>query len=347
MSSFIYSTTNIKNSPMYGKFEHPIKALIEQESNIYEQRKTILDVLYNSEKSNRYAETIIGESDFDSFQSREEGQRSENDTVEKTFDKTITHIEFGKRFTITKKMMDDAKFGMAANMKNRPRAFVRAYYKTRIKLGAQALIHATDANMVFNKSTIDLTTGDGHPLFYKSHPYYTDKGKKKGTQSNYFYGKITESVAEFEKTLSVLANKLRNFRDENGDVMGYTADVLIVPCNRPDLETMAKKVIGSESEAGSGNNAINTQYGNWTLVVLDEWTTDADEIMVMSSEANKNLMGNMFFDRVNLTINAWEDNETLDLCYGGYCRMGVGFGNWKHILRAVNSDTAVNNATAL
>ena len=346
MSNFTYSVMSGKNDPMYGKFEHPIKALIEQESNLFEKRKTILDVLFNKEKSNRYSETIMAESDFDSFQAKEEGQAAENDSVAKTYDKTISHIEFAKEFTITRKMMDDAKFGMAANMKNKPRAFVRAYYKTRVKLAAQALIHATDASMVFNKATVDLTTGDGKPVFHNKHPYFTDKMKGK-EQSNYFYGEITKDVAEFEKTLSVLANKLRNFRDENGEVMGYTADTLIIPCNRTELEMMAKKVIGSESEAGSGNNAINTQYGNWTLVVLDEWTTDADEIMVMSSEANKNLMGNMFFDRVALDIRSSIDDHTRSYYWNGYCRMGVGFGGWKHILRAKNSTSAVTNATAL
>lgn len=45
MSNFIYSAMSGKNDPMFGKFEHPIKALIENESNICEKRKTILDTL--------------------------------------------------------------------------------------------------------------------------------------------------------------------------------------------------------------------------------------------------------------------------------------------------------------
>ena len=74
MSNFIYSAMSGKNDPMFGKFEHPIKALIENESNICEKRKTILDTLFNVEKSNRYAETIMGESDFSTFMSKQEGQ---------------------------------------------------------------------------------------------------------------------------------------------------------------------------------------------------------------------------------------------------------------------------------
>ena len=193
MSNFIYSAMSGKNDPMFGKFEHPIKALIENESNICEKRKTILDTLFNVEKSNRYAETIMGESDFSTFMSKQEGQGAENDNVEPTFKKTIEHIEFAKEFTITRKMADDAKFGIGADMKNKPRKFVRAYYNTRVKIAAQALINGTSKTMTFNKAKVDLTCADELALFHKAHPYFTDKMKGK-TQSNYFYGEITGSI---------------------------------------------------------------------------------------------------------------------------------------------------------
>ena len=70
MPNFSYSVMSGKNDPMFGKFEHPIKALIENESNLCEKNKSILDVLFNVEKSNRYAETIMGESDFDTFMAK-------------------------------------------------------------------------------------------------------------------------------------------------------------------------------------------------------------------------------------------------------------------------------------
>lgn len=346
MSNFIYSAMSGKNDPMFGKFEHPIKALIENESNLCEKNKTILDVLFNVEKSNRYAETVIGESDFDSFMAKEEGQGAENDSVEKTFSKTIEHIEFAKEFTITRKMADDAKFGMGANMKNKPKKFVRAYYKTRVKIASQALIHGTESSMTVNRATVDLTVGDKLPLFSNVHKYSTDKMKGK-TQSNYFYGTLSTDSATLETSLNTLANKLRNFKDENGEIMGYVADTVIIPCNRPVLEMMMKKIVGSERTTGSNNNDINTQYGNWTLVVLDGWETEDDRFMVMSSEANENLLGNMFYNRVPLDITSDIDKHTRNYFWNGYCRFGVGFTTWKHILLAVNSSAAVTGATKL
>lgn len=345
MSNFIYSAMSGKNDPMFGKFEHPIKALIENESNICEKRKTILETLFNVEKSNRYAETIMGESDFDTFMASEEGQGAENDNVETTFKKTIEHIEFRKEFTITRKMADDAKFGIGADMKNKPRKFVRAYYKTRVKIAAQALINGTKKTMMFNRAKVDLTCADELPLFHKAHPYFTDKMKGK-TQSNYYYGTITDSAAKLEEAFGVLANKVRNFKDENGEVMEYVADIVVVPCNRPKLENMMKKVIGSERTVGSDYNDINTQYGNWTLVVLDGWETTDDRFMVMSKEANENLLGNMFYNRVPLDITSDIDKHTRNYFWNGYCRFGVGFNTWKHIALAVNA-SSLSDATAL
>lgn len=341
---YVYSADSGLNDPLFGKFEKPIKALIADESNIWKKNKTILDVLFNVEKSNRFGETIMGESDFGTFKSKAEGDNAEHDTVQKTYDKFIEHIEFGKEFTITRKMADDAKFGMGANMKNAPRRFMRSYYKTRVELAAKALINGTKTSMSYNGATVDLTVGDKLALFSNAHTYA--KEDMDGTQSNYFYGDLTSSSAKFEEALGVLANKLRNFKDENGDTMGYVADVLIIPCNRPKLEMMAKQIIGSERTVGSHNNDINTQYGNWTLVVLDGWETNDDRFMVMSSEANKNLLGNMFFNRVKLDITYDVDKHSRNMFWNGYCRFGVGFASWKHIALAVDAETLAG-ATAL
>lgn len=317
MSNFTYSAKSDKNDPVFGKFEHPIKALIENESKVCEKRKSILDILYTVKKSN---------------------------SEESEFKKQIGTNEFTKEFTITRQMADDAKLGMDANMKNNPKKFVRAYYETRVKIAAQALIHGTENSMEFNKATVDLTTADGLELFSNKHPYSTDKLKGK-TQSNYFYGDLTSDMTKLEEMLGVLANKVRNFKDENGEVMGYVADILIIPCNRPKLENMIKKVVSSE-RAIEGNN-VDSKCGNWTIVVLNGWETDDDRFMVMSTEANNKMLGNMFYDKATLHITRNIDDHKRNYNWNGCCSLGVGFNTWKHIALAVNSTTAVAGATAL
>ena len=134
---------------------------------------------------------------------------------------------------------------------------------------------------------------------------------------------------------------------ENGDVLGYTADTIILPGNRPSAEMIVKKVCGSEGATGNGYNDINLQFGNWNIVVMPDWQASDDRVMIMSSEANRNLGGNMFFNRVPLTVSNWVDHHTGNYIWNGRCRFGVGFGTYKHILLAVDSDTAVTGATAI
>lgn len=342
----IYGKLGGANDAAIGKIDTPIKMVIQNESNLCEKNKSILKTLFNVEKSKKFGETILGQSDFDTFMAVEEGQGAENDNIYETYKKFIEHIQFMKEFTITAEMMEDANYGVATDAKRRAENFTRAYYKTQNKLASWALINGTASKGIFNRASVDLTTGDGLSLFNGAHKYHLEKFDGR-TQSNYFYGSLSDSADAFETQLNALANKVRNFRDENGEVLGYVADTIILPGNRPSLEAMAKKVCGSERTTGSGNNDINTQYGNWTLIVLPEWQINDDRIMVMSSEANKNLAGNMFFNRIPLTINSWVDNHTGNYIWNGRCRFGVGFGTWKHIALAVNSSEEVAGATAL
>jgi hypothetical protein len=241
--------------------------------------------------------------------------------------------------------MEDANYGIAADAKRRAENFTRAYYKTMHKICEYALANGTSKSGTWARAKLDLTAPDGLALFASEHKW--GGNKKSGKQSNYFYGEMFGSTTAFEDALGELANKIRNMKDENGEILGYTADTIILPGNRPAAEAIAKKVCGSEGALGNGYNDINLQYGNWNIVIMPDWQTTDDRVMIMSSEANKNLCGNMFFNRVPLTISNWVDNHTGNYIWNGRCRFGVGFGSYKHILLAVNSSSAVSGATQL
>ena len=352
--AIVYSKSSGFNNAQIGKLETPIKMVIEHESDVQTKKGGIRDWLFNVEKSKKFGETIIGQNEFDVFTAAEEGAGAENDDIQETYKKFIEHIQFMKEFTITAQMMEDANYGIAADAKRRAENFTRAYYKTMHKICEYALINGTNKKGVFSKANLDLTAPDGLSLFADKHTW--GGAKSKGTQSNYFYGDIFSSGASdarkssteaFETALGELANKIRNMKDENGEILGYTADTIILPGNRPLAETVAKKVCGSDGALGNGYNDINIQYGNWNIVVMPDWQTSDDRVMIMSSEANKNLCGNMFFNRVPLTIRNWEDNHTGNYMWNGRCRFGVGFGTYKHILLAVDSASAVTGATKL
>lgn len=340
MAEFIYKSNIGTHNAAIGKLETPIRMVIEHESDVLTKKGGPRDWLFNVETSKRFGETIVGQNEFDVFQANDEGAGAAVDGLDETYKKFIEHIQFMKTFTITATMMEDANYGVAADAKRRAENFTRSYYKTMHKICEAALGGATAAKITFANAEIDLTAPDGLPLFAKAHKY----GKQtagvadslaKGTQSNFFTDAgIFASAEAFEEGLSELASKIRNMKDENGDPLGYTADTIILPGNRPAFERIVKKVCGTEGALGNGYNDINLQYGNWNVVVLPDWQTTEDRVMVMSSEANKNLGGNMFFNRVPLTISNWVEHSSGNFNWTGRCRFGVGFGAYKHILLA-------------
>ncbi len=348
----IYSKSSGYNDAAIGRLETPIKMLIEHQSDLLTKKGGICDQLFNVERSNRFGESIIGGCDFDTFLATEEGGEPTKDSLFETYNKFIEHIQYSKEFVITAEMMEDANYGVATSAKQRAENFVRAYYKTINKICEKALTSGIWTTTSYAGASLDLTTADGMPLFSKGHAWGNSEVGY-GTQDNYFWGDIfgtgdeqerVYSTETFEAALYTLAGKIRNMVDERGEPLGYTADTVIIPGNNPKLETIVKKVCGSPGALGNGYNDLNLHYGNWNVIVLPSWQPDDMRIMVMSSEANKNLCGNMFFNRVPLTVTNWVDNHTGNYIWNGRCRFGVGFGTYKHILMAVDSPAEISKA---
>ena len=349
----IYSKSSGLANSAIGKFENPIKMIIEHESDLITKKGNLYEKIFNVEKSSRYGESIVGQNEFDMFQAAKEGSGAEIDTPRDTFSKFIEHIQFMKEFVITAEMMEDAQGGIAAEAKRRAENFTRAYYKTINKLCSAALGSAHLPTLNYAKANIDLTTADGNPLFHNRHKLTNGDG----VQSNYFWGSVftkkdsggkkVASTETFEEVLSDIAYKIRSMKDENGEPLGYTADTIILPGNCPVAETVAKKVCGTYGALGGNYNDINLNYGNWNIVVLPYWTSSDNRCIVMSSEANKSLSGNMFFNRVPLSISNWVDNHTGNYVWGGRCRFGIGFGSYKHAICVVDSESAIENANKL
>ena len=352
----IYSKSSGLSPAAIGKLETPIKMIIEHESDLLTKKGGTYNTLFNIEKSSRFGETIVGGNEFDIFRAVAEGAGAENDTLIETYSKFIEHIQFMKEFTISAEMMEDANYGVAADAKRRAENFTRAYYKTMNKICERALAYATSSSTTYANAVLDLTAPDGLPLFHCNHKWGSD-AYKNGTQSNYFFGDVCctgdpstgriLNASVFEETLYMLAVQLRNMKDENGEALCYTADTIILPGNQPDMEAIIKKVCGSPYTVGNNNNDINLHYGNWKIVVMPTWQANDYRFMIMSSEANKNLCGNMFFNRIPLTISNWVDNHTGNYIWNGRCRFGVGFGTYKHIILAVDSYEEIENAEVI
>ena len=357
MAGIIFSASAGQNDAKLGKLVAPLRTAIFHESDLNKKTDDIISALYNVEKSNHWAETYQYQDEFEDFQYSPEGARAENDSIVETRRKILESIQFSKTFSITEIMLEDANYGVSGKMAGKAEDFVRAYYQTKIKAATAALTQAVGnkKSITFNGAPIDLTCADGLALFNKNHLYGSKEGHGEGKQSNYFYNKrgadADISVGEVLEIIGEGANKLRNMKSENGEVLGYTADTIVLPGNAFKLENAVKQALGSQYDPATSNNAINTQFGNWNVIVLPHWQiSDAAAkeypIIMMSSEARRNLDGSVFLNRIPLSIKDWVDESNGNWNWRGRTRFGLGHPTYKHALlvKSVASGATVSDA---
>ncbi|MBR2323738.1 MAG: hypothetical protein IKA39_02455, partial [Clostridia bacterium] len=299
MAGVVFSESSAKNDVLFGKFEAPIKAIIIGEIENGDREKNILNALFNIEKSDRFAETIVANSGFSTFKPKGEGEIAENDEYIVGYPKIIEHIEFAKEFAITRKMADDSKDVMSSEMRREPKAFADAYLETKLEVASRALANGTSTSFSYNGVDIDLSTGDGQPLFSTNH--VSKNGK---TQSNLY------SNAFSADNLFKLIVEFRNRTDESGKLMGESPDVIVIPGNRAELEKTVITLFASEKVPGGNNNDANPFFNSMKVIVNPYWQANSDQYILMSTKLNEKLLGNVFFNRVDLDVMSEIDRKT-------------------------------------
>ena len=292
---------------------------VDSEKNNYD--KFVSDT-FIEKTSKKYAEKTGSMTSLGNFSIVGEGESAPMDDMQEGFTKLIVHSTFMKGFSCTREMKDDGDIDI---MKTAAANFVRSYKRTRAQLASDALTTEA-ASFTFSGKALDKTTGDGKALFATDHP-----GKKAGVadQSNVF----TNAFGTDATILNRLANIGRNFKNQSGVVMGYTFDTIIIPSNCYKLEDLIKRIIRSDLIVGSSNNDVNTQKGLWNLIVDPMWQVESGEpYILMSSEANKEMTGSVFYDRVPLDVKNQVDFDTRNLEWNGYGRMSAGFNDWRHLI---------------
>ncbi len=292
--------------------------------------------MYNVKTSKRFGEKTIGMSSFSSFQYTKEGDKAPEDTLQEVNPKLIEHSPFMKAYVVTAELKEDSQQDMiAAGSKN----FVHTYKRTRAEFGSAALCCEGTAFDFGGHTGFDRTTSDGKALFAKDHTGLSGVA----AQSNVF----TNAFGDDDVMLDRLANIGFNFKNTSGHTMGYVFDTLIVPGNCFRLIRLAKKIINSDQQVGNDFNDVNVNKGMWKLIVNPYWqaTAGTEPYIIMSSKANQELNGSLFYDRVPLTIKQDVDVYTHNLINSGRCRFSAGFGDWRHVI--MGGATAGTELTAL
>jgi len=280
----------------------------------------LVKALFNVKTSKKFGEKQGSMTEFGNFQEVTEGDNAIKDDIQMGFSKLIEHTQFIKSFVCTREAKDDGDIDM---MKQAAANFVRSYKRSRAQFASDCLV-AEGTSFLYGGKSYDKTTGDGKGLFAQDHP-----GKRTGVaaQSNVY----TDAFGNDATVLYKLANKGRNFKNQSGNVMGYTFDTIIVPGNCPRLEDLVKRIIHSSQIVNSANNDINTQEGLWKLVVNHRWeaASGTEPYIIMSSEALKELNAGVFYDRVPLDVANEVDIDSRNLKWSGYARWSAGFYDWR------------------
>ena len=280
----------------------------------------LVKALFNVKTSKKFGEKQGSMTEFGNFGEVTEGDNGIADDYSMGFSKLIEHHQFIKTFMCTREAKDDGNIDI---MKQTAANFVRAYKRSRAQYASDALV-TEGSTFLYGGNSYDKTTGDGKALFATDHP-----GKKTGVaaQCNVF----TTAFGTDATNLYKLANIGRNFKNQSGNVMGYTFDTIIIPGNTPALEDLIKRIIHSHQIVGSANNDINTQEGIWKLVVNHRWeaASGTAPYIIMSSEAQRELNAGVFYDRVALDVSNEVKNASRNLEWSGYARWSAGFYDWR------------------
>jgi phage major head subunit gpT-like protein len=339
---------NTLNGDMWNEWATLMNAAIYDADIQKNKYDDLVTALANEMKSSRWAEKSSTIGGLGDYSTKEEGADAKYDYFAEGYSKLIEHITFAKSVSISKEMVDDNQI---AEMKSKAINLVQSYKRTRAKFLSLALTSSVGSTKTMDfadKSNIDISCADNLALFNTNH---TLKNAPRALASTLPAGAITSAVLpgvgviETQSNLfsnafgsdTVMLNKLsnvmRNFKDDGGEVLGLEADTIVIPGNRPVLEDLVKRIIGSDGEVGSNKNDINTQRGKWKLVVDYLWTpASGDPYIIMSSQANKELMATRLYDRTTLDVVNEVKNESRNLLYNGFARMSVGFTNWRHVL---------------
>ena len=334
MAVLVRSTESVANDNTWNEWSDQLAGLFHDEDAQKNKDEELLKAIFNVKKSERFAEKAGTFGSLGNFKEKAEGADSEQDTMEQGYFNLIQHHTFTNEVVLSREWADDADFELMART---TRNLVKSYKRSKALFASTLLTGGANATVTYEGETYSTKTGDNVPIFSSAHPLKTSTILSGGTDVQETECNLFTNAIEDSSNLNRFANIMRNFKDDRGHVLGLLADTIIVPGNAWKLEDLVKKIIGSDGEVGNDYNDINTNRGKWKLVVDHLWTPEiADQTkapaIIMSSEANKDLLGSTFWDRAILDVKNEVKTSSRNLVCNGYSRWSAGFYNWRHVI---------------
>ncbi len=320
MAGIIFSEGSGLNNSSFGKSQEPIKAVIEQNIEAFEE-VSMIDKIFYMDKSTNFAEKYSQETSLGDFKDVGENGAYPVSTYQGGYEKTITPYTWKNKFEVTAEMLEDAKYG---KIKSKANIFATSFGRTKEKYAATLLAGGIGKTTTFGGKKYDTTSADGVALFSEAHPSIT---KGTGTQSNIFTADFSQTV------LDTMQEYMQGFTDDDGNLLNVAPDTIIIP-NIGSLKRAVFEAIGSDLDPSTSNNGINFQVGLWNVIVwnyLPKNLNDAPYFIMMDSKFNQDYMALPWVDRLALTVKSDIDPNTDANVWKGRARFGAGFNNWRGI----------------
>lgn len=305
---------------IFGKSQAPIRSFLEKRGEAFEQQSIVKEI-FSMETSTHWAEKFTTLTAMEGFKPVGENGAYPMDNLQEGFDKTLEHMTWRNRFSISMEMVEDAKL---MDLKKQPAAFITSYYRTREKFGAALLGNAITGSSKagFGGKSFDITTADKKPLFSKDHP---EKLTKK-TQSNLFSDDFSNDA------LGAMETAMQDFRGDSDEVLDVAPDTILIP-NIYTLKQAVFEAIGADKDPETSNNGFNYQYGRWNVIVwpyLNQYITAGTAPWVLlDSRYNKEYSGAVWLNRKTLEVKSHIDDNNDANVWSGVARFVAGFNDWR------------------
>ncbi len=306
---------------IFGKSQAPIRMFIEKRGEAFEQA-SIVKELFSMHTSKHFGEKFTAMTAMDGFMPVGENGAYPKDGMQEGFSKFLEHMTWKDSFSLSQEIVDDAKI---MDLKQKPAAFITAYYRTRERFGAALLGGAItgSTSITFGQKKFDATAADGQPLFSKAHP---SKLEPKKTQTNMFADAFSNDA------LGALESKMQDFRGDAGEVLDVAPTTIVIP-NDYALKRDVFAAIGADKDPATANNGFNYTFGRWNVIVwqyLNQFiTAGAKPWILLDNRYNDEYGGAVWLDRENLTVKSRIDEGNDANVWSGRARFTAGFNDWR------------------
>ena len=228
------------------------------------QHPNLNEEMYQMEKSKKAYEVDLQWEGLGLVPEKDQGAQIDYDSMSQGFVPKYVHLTYALGIAATKEMLADEQYGV---LTSRTKALAKSTVQTRNTTGAAVFNNGFDTSFV-------MPGGDGKPLFSATH----GNGPHGGTFSNIAAtaGDLTES------TLEDMLIQIKNATDARGLKISLRATKLCVP---PAYAFIAQRILNSELQSDSANNAINAVRSMNSLpdgFMTNPYFTDTDAWFVMT-----------------------------------------------------------------